>query len=140
MFRQRLQAFYQALGQLFADAGNPRSPRTNGTVKRGQWQEAIDANCRIAVCTGRAKGPKPYALALLHDERFYFRGDYDGYLCGQVRGSNVMPSPVWIADLDDYQVVTAFGATQDPRRSYLQALQSEASHYAQVWPLVEART
>ena len=134
-FRQRLCEFYGALGQLFADAGNPRSPRTTGTVRREQWQEAIDAHCLIAVCTGRANGPKPYALALMHDHKD--DSDSYGYLCGQVdfRSRTVIPSPVWIADLGDYQVVTAFGATQDPRRSYLAALRNGATDYAQLWPL-----
>ena len=33
-----------------------------------------------------------------------------------------IPSPVWIADLGDYQVVTVFGATQEPRKGFLNKL------------------
>ncbi|MGQ9866733.1 MAG: hypothetical protein ACUVSQ_10720 [Pseudanabaenaceae cyanobacterium] len=35
-----------------------------------------------------------------------------------------MPSPVWIANVEDknYQVVTVFGATQEPRRNLVEAL------------------
>lgn len=41
---------------------------------------------------------------------------YDQNLCGEVG----QPSPVWVANLDsdrvNYQVVTVFGATVDPRK------------------------
>lgn len=48
-----------------------------------------------------------------------------------------IPSPVWIADLDKYQVVTVFGATQNPRQQYVGELQRRENHngYAQIWPL-----
>jgi len=39
---------------------------------------------------------------------------------GAERGAT--PSPVWIASHENYQVVTVFGATQAPRRTFLEAL------------------
>ena len=47
------------------------------------------------------------------------------------------PSPVWIADLGDYQVVTVFGATQNPRQKYLANLRqnTDRQNYLQIWPL-----
>jgi CRISPR-associated protein Cmr6 len=97
--------------------------------------EAIDANCRIIVCSGEADFDKPYALSMLHSPHFKPNNVYDVNLCGQVTGK-VKPSSVWIADLGDYQVVTVFGATQDPRKSYLQKLQNKASQYAQIFPIL----
>lgn len=45
------------------------------------------------------------------------------------RGS--IPSPIWIKDLGSYQVVTIFGATQNPRKKYLESLQDAV----QIFPL-----
>lgn len=141
LFRQRLQAFYDALGRLARQQLNPQHPLAVGTVGRDRWREAVDANCRVIVCRGDESFGKPYALAVLHSEDLKVRNqrgqiDYDGNLCGQVQGG-VKPSPVWISHLGDYQVVTVFGATQDPRRQYLRELQSRTSHqdYAQIWGL-----
>ena len=139
LFRQHLQQFYQALSQLIGSSINPHSLKTIGQVERDRWIEAIDANCRIVVCAGDEDFGKPYALAVLHSKDLKTkdrngREDYDGNLCGQVTGG-AKASPVWIADLDDYQVVTVFGATQNPRLQYLQALRKDADGYAQIWPL-----
>jgi len=48
----------------------------------------------------------------------------------------VTPSPMWISDLDKYQVVTVFGATEDPRKKYLKELRDRTSpqNYIQLWP------
>jgi CRISPR-associated protein Cmr6 len=59
--------------------------------------------------------------------------DYDGNLCGQTN-KPAKPSPVWIADLEDYQVVTVFGATVEPRSKYLQKLQQKSEQYYQIFP------
>lgn len=141
LFRQRLKGFYEALSKLTERNINPRSPLSVGQVRRDQWQEAVDARCQIVVCSGAEDFNKPYALATLHSRDLKTQNrrgqwDYDPELCGKVLGG-VKPSPVWIADLDDFQVVTVFGATQDPRKRYLQELRDRTSseNYAQVWPL-----
>lgn len=133
LFRQRLGDFYAALGQLKGSTINWNRPITVGTVNASNWTEAVDANCCIVVCSGNADFNKPYALAVLHSQDLKVGGNYNGNLCGKVTGG-VKPSPVWIADLDKYQVVTVFGATQDPRRQFLQKLKDQAQSHAQIWP------
>ncbi|MDV2992005.1 MAG: hypothetical protein N4J56_001659 [Chroococcidiopsis sp. SAG 2025] len=135
-FRQRLEHFYRALGKLTGRTIEPRSPLTIGQVRPDTWHEAVDSNCRIVVCAGASHNYKPYALSVLHDPELQRGRDYDGDLCGKVR-PRVKPSPVWIANLGDYQVVTVFGSTQDPRRNYLQELRDRTSqqNYAQIFPL-----
>lgn len=129
VFQQRLRDFYTALQVLDSNC-NYRSLKTCGVVSHDKWTEAIDTNCRIVVCAGEADFGKPYALAVLHRGDFKIRENYDGNLCGKV-GREVKPSPVWIADLDDYQVVTVFGASADPRKKYLETL----SNPIQIFPL-----
>ncbi|MDF5713705.1 MAG: RAMP superfamily CRISPR-associated protein [Rhizonema sp. NSF051] len=139
LFQQRLQDFYIGL-QLLGASFEYRSPKTRGLVSKECWTEACDNNCRIVVCAGDEDFGKPYALAVMHGEDLKIQDaggskKYDGNLCGKVV-REVKPSPVWIADLGDYQVVTVFGATADPRRKYLQHLSARASgNYAQIWPL-----
>lgn len=140
LFQQRLQGFYEALGRLADRPVNPRQWLEAGRVSQDRWVEAVDANCRIVVCTGDDDFGKPYALATLHSRDLKVQNrrgqiDYDGNLCGQVQGG-VKPSPVWISDLEDYQVVTVFGATQDPRRRYLSALRQGITRgeFAQIFP------
>lgn len=135
LFQNKLKKFYEALGQITQIDINYRSPKTVGSVSRQQWQEAIDNNCRIVVCSGDEDFNKPYALARLHSPNLKYNNNYDGNLCGKVAGG-VKPSPVWIADLGDYQVVTVFGATQDPRKRYLDELRTHPSKqdYAQIFP------
>jgi CRISPR-associated protein Cmr6 len=140
LFQQRLQGFYEALDRVADRPVNPRQPLEAGRVSRDRWTEAVDAHCRIVVCTGDEDFGKPYALAILHSNALKERNqrgqlDYNGNLCGQVQGG-VKPSPVWIADLDEYQVVTVFGATQNPRKLYLDELKQQArGHYAEIFPL-----
>ncbi|MEH1873550.1 RAMP superfamily CRISPR-associated protein [Nostoc sp.] len=129
LFKQKLEDFYQALQALGANL-NYRQLRNCGTPRNNQWTEAIDANCRIIVCSGEEDFDKPYALAVLHSQDLKFNGNYDGNLCGKV-GREVKPSPIWIADLDKYQVVTVFGANVDPRKKYLETLQNSF----QIFPL-----
>lgn len=134
-FRERLQIFHEALGRLADRPVNPRQPLEAGRVSRDRWTDAVDQHCRIVVCSGQEDFGKPYALAVLHHQDFKRGQDYDGNLCGQVRGG-VKPSPVWIADLDEYQVVTVFGATQDPRQRYVGELRrrTDRDSYAQIFP------
>lgn len=137
LFKHRLEAFYQALAKIIEVEINPRSPLNIGTVAKDKWTEAIDGNCCIVVCAGEANLSKPFALATLHSQELKFHNDYDGNLCGKV-GREVKPSPVWIADLGDYQVVTIFGVDrelQNPRNKYLKLLRDKASSYAQIWSI-----
>jgi len=127
LFQQRLTDFHAALAVVTGERVNGRSPLTVGTVTQQEWREVADTNCRIVVCSGERDFDKPYALAVLHSSQLKQNGNYDGNLCGRT----AKPSPVWIADLDDYQVVTVFGATQNPRQKYLATLQN----FVQLWPL-----
>jgi len=146
LFQGRMQEFYTALAALTGNQINCRNLTAIGVVRRDSWSEAVDNNCRIVVCSGDADFGKPYALAVLHSdslkdtvkdregnpviEQGQVKKIYDVNLCGKV-SRDVKPSPVWIADLGDYQVVTIFGATQNPRQKYLATLQN----FVQLWPL-----
>jgi len=137
LFQRRLHDFYTALGDLSGYQINYHSPKSAGDVSRDKWVEAVDKNCKIVVCAGDEDFGKPYALAVLHSQDLKVqdrrgREDYDGNLCGTV-GNKVKPSPVWIADLGNYQVVTVFGATQDPRKKYL--TRTSPKNYVQIWPI-----
>jgi CRISPR-associated protein Cmr6 len=134
LFQKRLGSFFEALKTLTQQAINLNSPQSFGRVDRDKWPEAVDANCKIVVCSGREDSDKPYALATLHRLGQRGEGQYDRFLCGGVQGGAV-PSPVWIVDLDDYQVVTVFGATVDPRRKYLDELKRGADDFQVIWPL-----
>lgn len=134
-FRQKLEGFYSALSQLTVQSINHKTLKQVGEVNRGNWQEAVDGNCRIIICSGNSHSNKPFALDVLHSDQFKFRNDYDGFLCGKVTRNEVKPSPVWIADLDDFQVVTVFGATADPRRNYLKELRDQSAEYLPIFPL-----
>ncbi len=134
LFQKRLRNFFAALETLTKQTINPNSPRSAGQVQKDKWPQAVDANCRIVVCSGEEDFKKPYALATLHRLGRQGEGRYDKFLCGGVQGGAV-PSPVWIADLDDYQVVTVFGATADPRKKYLEELKEDADDFQVIWPL-----
>ena len=139
-----LQSLYQSRIKDFADAlralnqSGRNTPDAPAAISGDRWREAVDANCRIVLCGGDEDYGKPYALAVLHSQEFKVtdrRGEktYDGNLCGVV-GKEVKPSPVWIADLGDYQVVTVFGATQGKRKDYLDMLLKKASEFAVIYP------
>lgn len=133
LFQKRLRGFFEALQVLTGQAIDPSNPRSFGQVNKEKCPEAVDAHCRIVVCSGEEDSSKPYALATLHRLGRQGEGRYDKFLCGGVQG-DVVPSPVWIADLDDYQVVTVFGATANPRKTYLEKLERRAVGFAQIWP------
>jgi CRISPR-associated protein Cmr6 len=130
LFKTKIRNFYEAL-QILGVNFNYRQLRTCGIVKNNQWTEAIDANCRIFVCSGDEKFGKSYALSVLHSDELKFNDNYDGNLCGKTQGNKVIPSPVWITYLGNYQVVTVFGANENPRRRYLETLQNKV----QIFPL-----
>ncbi|MBD2270038.1 type III-B CRISPR module RAMP protein Cmr6 [Anabaena sp. FACHB-1391] len=130
LFTTKIRNFYEALQTLGVNF-NSRQLRTCGIVRNNQWTEAIDANCRIFVCSGDEKFGKSYALSVLHSDELKFNDNYDGNLCGKIQDNQVIPSPVWITDLGNYQVVTVFGANENPRRRYLEKLQNKL----QIFPL-----
>ncbi|MBE9220617.1 type III-B CRISPR module RAMP protein Cmr6 [Dolichospermum flos-aquae] len=130
LFKTKIRNFYEALQTLGVNF-NSRQLRTCGIVRNNQWTEAIDANCRIFVCSGDEKFGKSYALSVLHSDELKFNDNYDGNLCGKIQDNQVIPSPVWITDLGNYQVVTVFGANENPRRRYLEKLQNKL----QIFPL-----
>ncbi|MFN4280587.1 MAG: type III-B CRISPR module RAMP protein Cmr6, partial [Thermosynechococcus sp.] len=121
-FQERLQGFYEALSQLSNHQINPTQPQllSVGTVNTNQWEEVADQNCRILVCSGEPEGEKPCGLALLHDPslKLNSNSNYDENLCG----STGKPSPVWVSNLGEYQVITIFGVNKDPRLKFLKHL------------------
>ncbi|MEN9218121.1 MAG: hypothetical protein Q6J33_03840, partial [Gloeomargarita sp. DG_2_bins_126] len=136
LFRKRLGNYFAAIQLLLGNAIKPQNPRAAGNVTEENWTEAVDANCRIVVCSGNSHSNKPYALAVLHRLGHQKEGGYNKFLCGVANQKEVIPSPVWIANLGNYQVVTVFGATQDPRCQYLQELEKDAidDGFRQIWP------
>ncbi|AFY77558.1 uncharacterized protein predicted to be involved in DNA repair (RAMP superfamily) [Pleurocapsa sp. PCC 7327] len=141
LFQTRLKTFYTALEQLIPNsniAKNINSLLSFNNPSDRNWSDAADNHCRIVVCSGQEQYGKPHALAVLHGQDLKVtnsRGqlDYDGNLCGQTN-KPVKPSPVWIADLEDYQVVTVFGATANPRSKYLHNLRQRSQQYYQIFP------
>ncbi len=131
-FQGNLWKFYGALAVLTGEVINP-AQRRSVRVEPNRWAEAVDGNCKILICSGSEKNGKPFALSVLHSAQFKKNGDYDGDLCGRVlRG--VQPSPVWIADLGDYQVVTIFGANQGPRQKFARELEQRRDSTFSVFP------
>lgn len=143
LFQQRLEAFYQGLQALGVNF-NYRQLRSCGTVNSFTWFEALDINAKIIVVSNKDDDNKGYALETLHE--YFHKLETPNYseaknLCGGVNKDNpfpnrnakreVIPSPVWIADLGNYQVVTVFGANENPRRKYLETLQNKV----QIFPL-----
>jgi CRISPR-associated protein Cmr6 len=140
LFRRRLEAFYQALQALGANL-NYRQLRNCGIVNSFTWLEALDINAKIIVVSSPGNDNKGYALEILHQN--FHKLETENYtdaknLCGGVnkdypnnKKREVIPSPVWIADLDNYQVVTVFGASVDPRKKYLETLHNSI----QIFPL-----
>lgn len=149
LFQQRLRSFYEALQRLTQIEINPQKLLSMGPVSQNGWHEAIDRHCQIIVCSGQEDFGKPYALSVLHDDDLKAeipdKEDkmkkvkvYDAFLCGEVKGNRVKPSPVWIANLGKYQVVTVFGADRDPRQEYVKQLcdRTSTSNFAQIFPLI----
>jgi CRISPR-associated protein Cmr6 len=137
MFQEHLKQFYSTLSQLTGHSINPSSLPSR-PIPKGQWQDIANTNCSIIVCSGDGDNGKPYALATLHSDDFKLEKTrngkielvYDPDLCGKTGDR----SPVWIADHGHYQVVTVFGATQNPRKEYLETLEKNAAEYQQIFP------
>ena len=125
-FQKQLQGFYRNLTRL---SGRSLSLDRPNNI-RGKFIEFIGGDCKIVVCSGTSQSNKPFALQILHD----LAGDnrtYERELCGD---ANSNPSPIWIADLGNYQVVTVFDTRSKRRREFLTELRSSSSNYAQIWP------
>jgi CRISPR-associated protein Cmr6 len=112
-FKINLINFYQSLGDLANISINYQNLRNTGDVSQDHWKETADSNCKIFVFRGNSTGRKHHALEILHQDK-------DKNLIG----STSRPSPVWISDAEDkeYQVVTVFGATQEPRKAFVNKL------------------
>ncbi|WP_448514706.1 RAMP superfamily CRISPR-associated protein [Parathermosynechococcus lividus] len=123
LFQRNLRSIYEAIAHLSGEKINSQHPQlvSAGTVTSEDWLEALDKNCRIVICSGDSRGEKPYGLSLLHDPSLKYNGNYNKRLCG----STEKPSPVWISDLGEYQVITIFGVTKDPRLNFLKFLQGK---------------
>ncbi|PSN20666.1 type III-B CRISPR module RAMP protein Cmr6 [filamentous cyanobacterium CCP5] len=142
LFCRHLKSFYDSLGKITGQSLSAQALQTVGQVRQDTWSEAVDRDCRIIVCPESEDFEKPYALAILHSDNFKKtitvrrngreeeKQVYDGNLCGQVQGK-VKPSPIWVSNLGNYQVVIIFGATQNPRKKYLESLEDAV----QIFPL-----
>jgi CRISPR-associated protein Cmr6 len=138
LFNQRLKSFYQSLCQIVDQQDIRPLDRPLPVIRptNQDWEQAIDQHCQIVVCQGDEDFNKPYALAILHHDDFKVerknnQKDYNCNLCGKAGKA----SPVWIADLGNYQVVTVFGATVEPRNQYLEKLEKKAKKYCPLWPI-----
>jgi len=138
LFQTRLKDFQQALELL---TNTKITARSAGAVSIGTWVEAVDTNAVILLCKGLDRYDKPYALSVLHGEdlKVQNRGklDYDPNLCGSTTSKPVKPSPVWIANFGDFQVVTIFGidsTPNNPRARFLKTLRQSqnGSSYRQI--------
>jgi CRISPR-associated protein Cmr6 len=137
LFRNHLQNLCSSLSNILGQNLNLRTLQALGESNRDSWYEVLDLNCRIVVCSGSEIYGKPHGLAILHSDEFKRNGDYNPDLCGSVRGK-VKPSPIWINDQGDYQVVTIFGASSqadNPRYRYLQRLQTGGNSFLQIFPV-----
>jgi len=132
IFQQKLANFYQVLGVL----SPTNSESTGGEPTEHSWAEVVDQHCKILVFRKalRQEASKPFPLTKLHEQ--FHDLDQLNYttaksLCGGIKEDRVgqenrktVPSPIWIANLQKYQVITVFGATEDPRKAYVEALRS----------------
>jgi CRISPR-associated protein Cmr6 len=121
--RQRLQ-MYGALSTLI---GQPFRLRPGFNQN-----EIVDDQCAIVAVSGPEHGTKPFALDVLHHQFHQLEQTNRrnaGNLCGTTFTNPVKPSPVWVRNLGEYQVVTVFGAKKSPRRDYLTNLQAQGTQY-----------
>jgi CRISPR-associated protein Cmr6 len=137
-FRSIVSQFYTALDTLTNVSISPQSLQ-KVRPQEGNWAEAIDTNCCILICQGQSSNKKPYALEILHLAEFKLKAldregnsilKYDPELCGKMP----KPSPVWICDKGEYQVVTIFGANTGKRKEYIDKLLTN-EQTIQVFPL-----
>ena len=141
LFLDNLKQFYKALAKITTATIDYRSCHEVDKVSNDKWAEAVDKNCQIWLFAGLSNTNKPYALKELH-EQFHRLENTDmaeaKNLCGGTKkdklGRDAISSPIWIADLGEYQIVTIFGATEDPRKTYLETLKKNAKESSQIFP------
>ena len=148
-FRDFLGGFYRSFASFSELAvinaqSKPILRQDSHPHNSNQWQEVIDRHCRIVIVAGRSRHQqKNYALDLLH-QHFHRYEKPDSTkaknLCGGTTRDFIMvnqkrterkaiPSPIWIVDFGDFEVVTIFGATASPRQEYLQDLIKSADRH-----------
>jgi CRISPR-associated protein Cmr6 len=161
-FQEQLRGFYTSLNVLL-EMENKISTfpnfRNTSQVTQHTWVDAVDTTCRILIVSGEDE-TKPYALHILHQQFHQLEREYKQLksehkfreseqklseaksLCGGARKDRIqeikrgaIPSPIWIADFDSYQVVTIFGANQNPRKNYLETLKNQSDKYQTIFPL-----
>lgn len=125
-FRVRLRGFYGALARLNLENIDPRSPYPVNP----RFREVVGQHCTIVVCSGKSNSEKPFALDILHRLAFRGKDKYDSELCGDHKGN---PSPIWVVDLEEYQVVTIFDIQNGKRREFLNNLRQSATKYEVLW-------
>jgi len=143
-FVNRMAKFYKLLGKLISTDIDPSKPNiVLSQPTETKWAEAIDDCCRIVCVSGPEVNRKPFALARLHDlaREGQPSGEYNSALCGN---SNETPSPIWIAKIGYYQVVTVFGSSEKTRKNYLKdlyknSIANKAGDFKQLWPLPQKK-
>ncbi|MHC5611159.1 MAG: RAMP superfamily CRISPR-associated protein [Nostoc sp.] len=163
-FQQQLEKFYSALGVFLQRRIDYRQPRQDVVEATAHtWLEAVDINCEILVIRKASRDinsiNKPYPLEVLHKQ--FHNLESNNYttaksLCGGIKKESirngddidrdVIASPIWIANLQKYQVVTVFGANQDPRKEYLNTIKRSITNsqnnfdcYAQIFPIQDPK-
>jgi CRISPR-associated protein Cmr6 len=129
LLQKSLKELYLALATLI---GRPIDYRSliRTSVNQSSFTEAIDGNCCILICERKSDNNKPYALSILHSQEFKYNGNYDPELCGKMQ----KPSPVWICNNAEYQVVTIFGANIGKRKKYVEKLLADGN-IIQIFPM-----
>lgn len=131
-FYQELQGFYNQLESLIAST--PLIIRNLEVCHHHlPTHEVFRKNCRVVLCQGEIEMsneelPKCFALEILH-QKARINSRYDPDLCGD---SHQNPSPIWIKDLANIQVVTVFDCT-GKRLAFLQTLKEKATKYQEIW-------
>jgi len=148
-FQDQIRGFYSSLNVLLKietkTSGFPTF-RNAGQVTQHTWVDAVDTTCKILIVNG-SDNLKPYALDILHQQFHQLESEKKfrdaKSLCGGAKKDKIrvgsqeiergaIPSPIWVADFESYQVVTIFGATENPRKRYLESLQGAV----QIFPLM----
>jgi len=138
-FKKALREFYACLETLTNTSIDSKKLRSMPGVSEKQWLNAVDQDCYIVLVSGESNTDKPYALDELHSETLNpHKPKYNQQLCGYT-GKKSEPSPVWIAEFNDYQVVTIFGAVKaeggNVRRRYLNQLKNNSGKIKMIFPL-----
>ncbi len=131
LFREKLNSFLENL-MVLTGKQVELSSNINDHI-----EEAFNSKCEIFVYSGKYDLQKNNALEILHDDKEYHsindRGKkiYNSELCG----GNGNPSPVWIAGLDNYQVITIFGSNTGLRKDFAGKLKNNKDKCLQVFPV-----